>query len=60
MQNAMIVLGAILGIFLGGWLALYLFHQSGDVGGAMTALTGAMPGTIIGGWIGMKLSARES
>ena len=56
MQNAIITLGAIVGIFLGGWLATYLFHQNGDFGLGVTAFLGAIPGTVAGGWIGFKLS----
>ncbi len=56
MQNAIISLGAIVGIFLGGWLATYLLHQDGDFGLGVTAFLGAIPGTVAGGWIGFKLS----
>ena len=56
MQNAIITLGAIVGIFVGGWIATYLFHQDGDLGLGVTAFLGAIPGTVAGGWIGFKLS----
>ena len=60
MQNASIVLGAIVGIFLGGWLATYLFYQTGDVDFGVTAFLGAIPGTVVGGWIGFKLSDQRT
>ena len=60
MQNAIITLGAIVGIFIGGWLATYVFHQSGDLGLGVTAFLGAIPGTVAGGWIGFKLSNRQA
>ncbi len=56
MQNAIITLGAIVGIFVGGWLATYLLHQNGDLGLGVTAFLRAIPGTVAGGWIGFKLS----
>ena len=56
MQNAIITLGTIVGIFVGGWIATYLFHQDGDLGLGVTAFLGAIPGTVAGGWIGFKLS----
>ena len=60
MQNAIIVLGAIAGIFVGGWVATDLFYQDGDVDLGVTALMGAIPGTVAGGWIGFKLSNRQA
>ncbi len=60
MQNVIIVLGAIAGIFVGAWLATYLLHQDGDLGLGVTALMGAIPGTVAGGWIGFKLSDRQA
>ena len=56
MQNAFIRLGAIVGIFAGGWLATYLFHQNGHLDLGATALLGAIPGTVVGGWIGLTLA----
>ena len=56
MQNAIITLGSIVGIFFGGWMATYLFHQNGDLGLGVTAFLGAIPGAVAGGWIGFKLS----
>ncbi len=58
MQNAIIVLGAILGMLVGGWLATLLFHSSGDVGVGVTVFSGAIPGTLVGGWLGLKLMSR--
>ena len=60
MQNAIITLGAIVGIFVGGWLATYLLHQNGDLGLGVMAFLGAIPGTVAGGWIGFKLSDRQA
>ncbi len=60
MQNAIIKLGAFVGIFVGGWLATYLFHQNGDLGLGVTAFLGAIPGTVAGGWIGFKLSGWQA
>ena len=58
MQNTIIVLGAIVGMLLGGWFATLLFYVSGDVGVGVTMLSGAIPGTIVGGWLGLKLVSR--
>jgi uncharacterized membrane protein YfcA len=56
MQNAIITLGAIVGIIVGGGMATYLLHKNGDLGQGVTAFLGAIPGSVAGGWIGFKLS----
>jgi len=44
MQNAVIMLGAIVGILIGGWLGVYFFNDPGNAGPAVMILLGAMPG----------------
>jgi hypothetical protein len=60
MQNAIILTGSIVGLILGGWFALFLFHQSGELGGGVTAFMGAIPGMFVGGWIALRLCDRKS
>jgi len=58
MQNAIIMVSAIVGILLGGWLGVYFFSDPGNADPSVMILLGAMPGSIAGGWIGYKLSDR--
>ena len=55
MQNAAIVIGALLGIFVGVWLASIAFNDTGGVHSDPTTFFGALPGAVIGGWIASKL-----
>jgi hypothetical protein len=57
MQNAIIMLGALVGVVLGGWLATLLFYHPGDSDLVVTAFLGAIPGIFVGGWIGLKFSS---
>ncbi len=56
MQNAIIVVGAIAGLLLGGWFATHMFHESGALGAPVMAFSGAMPGAVAGAWIALKVS----
>jgi hypothetical protein len=58
MQNAVIMLGAIVGILIGGWLGVYFFDDPGNADPAVIILLGAMLGSVAGGWIGYKLTDR--
>ena len=57
-QNGLIMIGSIVGMALGGWLAAHFFYESGDVGLGVTAFSGAIPGAIVGGWITLKVLQR--
>jgi len=58
MQNSIIMVGAIFGILIGGWLGVFFFNDPGNTDPAVMILLGAMPGSIAGGWLGYKLSDR--
>lgn len=59
MQNIIIVLGAILGVVLGGWFGHYLFDDGSGIAPMVSILTGAIPGTLVGAWIAFKLATYE-
>jgi len=57
-QNAIIILGAIVGILAGGWTGVSLFYEAGDPGSGVIMFFGAIPGSVAGAWIGYKASDR--
>ena len=60
MQNLIIILGAVMGIVLGGWFAHWMFSGGSGADSMVTILTGAIPGTLVGAYIAFKLSTRET
>ena len=60
MQNAIIVVGALAGIAIGGYLGHWMLSDGSGVGGMVPVIKGAIPGTVVGAWIAARLSNRES
>jgi len=56
MRNAIIMLGALVGIVLGGWIANFLFHPPGAPAYGVTLFLGAIPGMFAGAWAGLRFS----
>lgn len=56
MQNAIIVLGALIGVFVGAYVAHFFFYDQNDASTTVSVLYGAIPGTVVGGWIAYRLA----
>ncbi|MDH3667783.1 MAG: hypothetical protein OEN23_12715 [Paracoccaceae bacterium] len=60
MQNAIIVLGALIGVIAGAYTAHYFFYDQSDASTIVSVLYGAIPGTIVGGWLAYRLTNIET
>ncbi len=60
MQNAIIVLGALIGVFAGAFVAHYFFYDQNDASTVVSVLDGAIPGTVVGAWLAYRLTNIET
>ena len=60
MQNTIIVVGALAGIVIGGFLGHWMFSDGSGIGGMVPVIKGAIPGTVVGAWIAARMANRES
>lgn len=55
MKTALVIAGAVIGVFVGGIVVSLLLYGRADSSTTDTYLFGAVPGAALGGWLAVKL-----